>query len=247
MSARPNLPEDSPQAMARAAFRGAAADRTVLGHAVVRFHRKLDEVLEVSHRAHGVQAACRRGCSMCCHMPVQVLPPEAFALADWLRRNRTAAQLEAVLARLRDNARRTRELGAAARQRSNLPCALLGEDGACTAYEARPAQCRQFHSTDLATCEASYAAPADDSILSPAHPLVAHNAQVLVTLARHGLRDEGLDDEPRDMNFALLAALEESKAWRRWRDGKKAIAAVVRAWGLLWPAALAVTFAFEDD
>ncbi len=34
-------------------------------------------------------------------------------------------------------------------------------------------------------------------------------------------RDARLDAAPVDMNLALLEALENPKAWRRWRDGKK--------------------------
>ena len=34
--------------------------------------------------------------------------------------------------------------------------------------------------------------------------------------------DAGLDDASVDLNEALLEALENPKAWRRWRDGKKA-------------------------
>ena len=59
-----------------------------------------------------------------------------------------------MVARLESNVARTRELGEEARKRTNVACALLGEDGACTAYEARPGQCRRYHSTDLAPCKA---------------------------------------------------------------------------------------------
>ena len=148
-------------------------------------------------------------------------PHEAFALAAWLRRNFPADRLAEVIERLRDNVAKTRAMGAEARKRSNLACSLLGPDGACTAYEARPAQCRRFHSTDLAICKASYANPADDSIASPMHPAVAHNAAVIVTQAQHAVREAGLDAESADMNVALLEALDNPKAWRRWRDGKK--------------------------
>ena len=166
-------------------------------------------------------------------MQVDILPPEGFALAAWLRRNLAPAALDAVLARLRGNAQRSRELGVEARKQSNIPCALLGPDGACTAYEARPAQCRRFHSMHLGTCESSFAAPHDESIESPAHPLVAHNVQVVVTVGQQGLRSAGLDATPQDMNFALLEALESSKALRRWRDGKKAFVNAARAAALL--------------
>jgi hypothetical protein len=67
---------------------------------------------------------------------------------------------------------------------------------------------------------ASFENPADDSIESPMHPAVAHNAAVIAT-QRAAARERGLDAEPVDMNRALLEALENPKAWRRWRDGKK--------------------------
>ena len=54
------------------------------------------------------------------------------------------------------------------------------------------------------------------------HQAVAHNADVIITQARHAVRAAGLDDASVDMNVALLEALENPKAWRRWRDGKKA-------------------------
>jgi Fe-S-cluster containining protein len=215
------MPERSTwDAEAREAF-SQARDPKRLATAVVRFHARVDEVVDATLRGHSLKVACRRGCSFCCSLQVQVAPHETFTLADWLRKHFSAERLATVTARLRDNAAKTRALGDAARKRSNLACALLGDDGACTVYEARPAQCRRFNSTDLEICKASYANPADDTIASPNHPAVAHNAAVIVTQTNHAVRDAGLDATPVDMNLALLDALENPKAWRRWRDGKK--------------------------
>ena len=211
-------------AQAREAFRGAREPRA-LGVAVVRFHKRVDEVVEATLRGHAVQVACRRGCSYCCHLRVEVTPAEAFALADWLRRTSTPERLAHVIAKLRENVERERRMGVEARKRENIACALLGDDGACGAYEARPAQCRRFHSTDLDICKASFANPADDSVESPNHPAVAHNAAVIITQTNAALRDQGLDAGSYAMNLALLEALENPKAWRRWRDGKKAFVA----------------------
>ena len=197
-----------------------ARDAERLNVAVIKFHRRLDEVIDASLAGHAVKVACTRGCSFCCSLQVQVQPHETFTLAEWLRRQFSTERLAEVTARLRDNVAKTREMGDAARKRSNLACALLGDDGACTAYEARPAQCRRFHSTRLEVCKASYANPADDSLESPAHPTVTHNADVIITQAQHAVRDAGLDATPIDMNLALLEALENPKALRRWRDGK---------------------------
>jgi Fe-S-cluster containining protein len=204
-----------------------ARDPEKLTTAVVTFHRRVDEVLATSIRNHGVKVACARGCSYCCNLRVEVQPYEAFRLAAWLRRNFDAPRLDAVLSRLRANVERTRAIGMEARKRTNIACALLGDDGACTAYEARPAQCRRYHSTNVEPCR-DFHDRHDDTIESTMHEATAHNAAVIVTQARHAVRDAGLDDASEDMNVALLEALENPKAWRRWRDGKKPFPAAPR-------------------
>jgi Fe-S-cluster containining protein len=215
------MPERSTwDAEARAAFAD-ARDPKSLATAVIRFHKRVDEVVEATLRGHSIAVACSRGCSYCCSLQVQVAPHETFTLAEWLRKHFGPERLATVIARLRDNAAKTAAMGDDARKRSNLACALLGDDGACTVYEARPAQCRRFHSLRLEVCKASYANPADDAVESPNHPAVAHNAAVIVTQAAQAVRDAGLDATPVDMNLALLEALENPKALRRWRDGKK--------------------------
>jgi len=211
-------------AQARTAFAG-AGDPKRLVPAVVTFHRRLDAILEASVRGHAVTLACKPGCNYCCHLPVHVRPYEAFALAAWLRSHFAPAQLEALRARLRGNVERTRALGGEGRKHANLACALLDPQGSCSAYAARPAQCRKFHSTVLATCEASFARPADDSIPSPEHPAVAHNAAVIIAQAANAARDAGFDAAAYDLNAALLEALDNPRAERRWRDGKKAFVA----------------------
>ncbi len=216
------MPESSDWgAQARAACSGAREPKK-LAAAVVTFHRRLDAIIEASVQAHAVSIACRSGCSYCCYLRVQLQPYEAFALAAWVRRHFAPERLEALRARLRANVARSAELGAEARKRTNLGCALLDANGACSAYDARPGQCRKFHSTRLATCEASYADPADDTIGSPEHAAVGHNAAVIIAQAVNAAREAGLDADAYDLNAALLEALENPKAERRWRDGKKA-------------------------
>jgi Fe-S-cluster containining protein len=191
-----------------------------LERAVIILHRRVDEVLATTIEGHGVAIACSRGCSYCCNLRVQVQPYEAFTLATWLKRNFSPERLAQVVGRLEENVARTRALGEEARKRTNIACSLLGEDGACTAYEARPAQCRRYHSTDVAPCTAFHATH-DDEIEAAMHQAVAHNADVIITQGRHAVRAAGLDDASVDMNVALLDALENPKSWRRWRDGKK--------------------------
>jgi Fe-S-cluster containining protein len=206
-------------AQAREAF-AQAREPARLGAAVVRFYATLDDVIAATVSGHAVPVACASGCNYCCHLRLEVQPHEAFALADWLRKHWDADRLAALAQRLRANAQRTREIGAEERKRTNLACALLGEDGLCQAYEARPAQCRRYHSTRVETCRAFFDTHSAQ-IESPLHPAVAHNAAVIITQAQHAVRAAGLDAENRDLNFALLDALENPKSRKRWKDGKK--------------------------
>lgn len=205
---------------ARAAF-ARAREPERLAAAVVKFHRTVDAVMAATIGGHGIELACSRGCDHCCGLRVEVQPHEAFTLADWLRRRLDAPGLAALVSRLRENVARTKALGVEARKRTHLPCALLGPDGACSAYEARPAQCRRYHSLRLATCEAYRANPSDETIEAPTHPALAHNAAVIITQAQHAVRAAGLDADTEDLNIALLEAIENPKARKRWRDGKK--------------------------
>jgi hypothetical protein len=203
---------------ARAAFAG-ARDPKQLATAVVTFHARVDEVVAETLRGHGVKLACDRGCAYCCSMRVEVEPYEAFHLAAWLRRHFAPQRLGDVLARLRANAARARELGKQGRMQASIPCALLGEDGGCTAYEARPAQCRRYHSLDVKPCKTFHDDPTH-VVAATRHEPLLHNAAVIITQARHAARDAGLRHEPVEMSVALLEALENPKAWKRWKDGK---------------------------
>ncbi len=89
---------------ARKLLAAAARDDRGLATAVVRFHRRLDEVIAQSIAVHAVPIACVPGCSFCCHLPVHVKPYEAFALADRMRQNLGAAEVEAILGRARAEA-----------------------------------------------------------------------------------------------------------------------------------------------
>ena len=114
---------------ARAAFSG-ARDAARLESAIVKFHRTMDAVVDATVAGHTLGLACKRGCSYCCHLRLEVQPADAFAIAAWLRKHYAPAQLDAVLVRLRDNAARTEAMGVETRKRTNMACALLGEDGA---------------------------------------------------------------------------------------------------------------------
>ncbi len=71
---------------------------------------------------------CRAGCDACCHAHLSVSPVEAAAIREWLR-GRPSVGDELVARR-------------AARDSADPRCVMLGDDGACAVYAARPLVCR---------------------------------------------------------------------------------------------------------
>lgn len=106
-----------------------------------------------NHTRHGGQVFCQAGCMHCCNLPVRVSLIEAVLTASAL----SEAQLEAVrlhAARVIRNARASTnwdEYFQRHRERVGY-CPLLDQAaGTCTAYDVRPARCRDTFSAMPAT------------------------------------------------------------------------------------------------
>ncbi|MBK8915742.1 MAG: YkgJ family cysteine cluster protein [Phycisphaerales bacterium] len=97
--------------------------------------------------------ACRAGCSWCCYLAVSITPAEALMIADGLLAQRSASDLPRVQERMLATAARVAHLTIEQRARAQVPCALLGEDGACTIHAFRPLGCRGWTSFDAIACE----------------------------------------------------------------------------------------------
>lgn len=106
---------------------------------------------------------CRPGCAHCCAILNLVTLPEALVLADHLKATRSPEELAAYRLKL-DNYLREHfpkpdpSITRYSHFEKRAPCTLLGEDGLCTAYEARPGVCR-FH---FAASAPEKCAPAPD-------------------------------------------------------------------------------------
>lgn len=115
-------------------------------------HDTMDEVLD---RDRGKDAAsggirCRKGCSHCCHGPVEIWPQEAALLVKAAHE----AGIELDRARLERQGRQSIDTW---RQQpgTDTACVFLGGDGACKVYASRPNACRKLLVvSDPALCDA---------------------------------------------------------------------------------------------
>lgn len=114
-------------------------------------HQQTDEhiaqLLAKDPRAKDVQ--CRKGCSACCHLNVDVFPQEAQLLLA------VVAEQGITI----DEAKLARQAGKTLDAWRELPhedraCVFLGADQTCQVYEHRPSACRKYLVvTDPALCD----------------------------------------------------------------------------------------------
>jgi Fe-S-cluster containining protein len=131
----------------------------------------LDEYLAGLLNEAAIDPACGPRCSACCTDLPPILPVEALRMARALhgrpdgtkRLQRSVEQARAFQAMLQVHIGRAVQLDSTdtvyretqlAWRRLGHPCPVLGDDGNCSAYEARPVSCRaHVHVEDPAHCE----------------------------------------------------------------------------------------------
>ena len=132
----------------KAAYLRGIADRyatrfraTASATAAIETHRALDTVLERDREKDPASGGirCSKGCSHCCHGPVEIWPQEATLLVKAARE----AGIELDRPRLERQGRQSIETW---RQQpgTDTACAFLGGDGACRIYASRPNACRKL-------------------------------------------------------------------------------------------------------
>lgn len=186
----------------------------------VRMYGRLAALQDAVIARRALAVACCRGCSYCCHLRVEIRPHDAFVLAQHLRAKLDPDALARVVARIEANLVRLATLTPEQHIRAGIACTLL-EDGACSAYEGRPATCRKYHSVSVETCRNAFNDPSapltgdieDDELR------LAGNA-VALGYAK-GLEDAGYDTRLYELHFALHKALTHPKAESRYRSGKR--------------------------
>ena len=191
--------------------------------AAVCAHAALDnEGRRALARPGAPEPACSAGCSYCCHVHADASAPEILAVASHIRRAFSPAAQGELRRRLADQVSRVEHLSDEARWEAKIPCALLGDDGRCSIYEARPLRCRAFHSCSVAPCREAFHGH-DEAEAEPSPPLErAHDA------VEHGydeaLTAAGLSAEGYRLEVGLLVALEEPEAGARWVAGEPVFA-----------------------
>jgi hypothetical protein len=169
--------------------------------------------------AQTAMLACRQGCAFCCRQPVSVTAPEAIFLAAHIRANLPdkAAAVAAFAAQVAD--RRADAPGV-----TWLECALLGSDGNCGAYRARPIACHAQVSVNVEDCKASFLPPHTGQVMEPRGYTGIKDLCRLILLA--AMQAKGLPLAFYEMNAAVAVLLATEDAEKRWLEGEDVLAGV---------------------
>ncbi len=216
---------DSPAPECQIAFnRGRTEARTsrfeddaAVREQTIRMYRRLSDMQDAVSAKNRVDFACQRGCSYCCHLRVEIRPHDAFVLVHHIQTKFSAEQRTAALLRIEQTLKRIESLTPEQHIRAGIPCALL-QGGVCSAYDARPATCRKYHSVSADVCR--------NAFKNPSAPLTGDIEDEQVRMAGNAVAlgyAKGLDDvQLYELHHALHSALTNPKAWKRYRKGKRA-------------------------
>ncbi|HEY7494001.1 MAG TPA: hypothetical protein VIH59_23230 [Candidatus Tectomicrobia bacterium] len=167
--------------------------------------------------------ACAPGCAFCCYHPVDITPPEAFAIIEYLRTTLSSAASETAYARIATQASRINGLSYEEHAQARIPCALL-VDGQCSVYPCRPFACRAWNSTSAACCETIFT-HGNPVIMLPPLDMGTYEA---VWEVAHGVTDglqrSRLDGKSYELHSILQRVLTTPEAAQRWTQGEDVFA-----------------------
>jgi Fe-S-cluster containining protein len=165
--------------------------------------------------------ACAKGCGWCCYgLKVELTPPEAIAIAEYLRAKTDPEQLPALGEALQDEADEARSLSISDRWIARRACYFLDEaSGSCSIWEARPLGCRSHTSLDASACESAHTGDDGPPVPRPT------SIETLYGLARGAMHaaceDAGLDMRAFELTNAVAVAFHVPRAAERWHAGER--------------------------
>jgi Fe-S-cluster containining protein len=171
-----------------------------------------------NHLPHPI--ACRIGCTFCCFNQVEVTPPEALLIGNYVAQNFSSEAKDGLMARVNRalNFKAGKSKKKIARLRHKLPCPLL-QDEKCSVYAVRPLVCRAMHALVAGACETELR----QAKLGPGE-FYAHRYEFAWSISsglQNGCREAGCQTGVLDLDAALRDFFRQGKAGERWLAGKQ--------------------------
>ncbi len=107
------------------------------------FNTHVDELIKETPVPEGEKISCKKGCSYCCHLHVEISQDEAVLILKHAKENNIPINWDRLKKQSKHDLDTYGNMPAKKRK-----CNFLGSDGSCTIYEVRPINCRKMFSLD---------------------------------------------------------------------------------------------------
>lgn len=182
-------------------------DPRILVVAISEFELETDSITKNILSTTKTRVECRRGCHHCCNLRVEVLPPEAFLIANHVK-SLPIKQREPLVSKLREHAIYAKDKTFHA---YNKACAFLSESGECQIYSVRPHKCRSNISTNVKACISTRNAEEVQEIK------YLHDVITNETVNKY--KSKGCVMHPTELTQGVLAALDNEDLPEKWANG----------------------------
>ncbi|MDD2304553.1 MAG: YkgJ family cysteine cluster protein [Prolixibacteraceae bacterium] len=168
-----------------------------------------DSIIALAERQN-IKVACFKGCHWCCHQAVFANSYELHFLSEKIKKDFNPEDLRAVIAKTDTKYLITSNLSDEAILKYKAPCPLL-QEGACSAYAARPMACRIYLSTKLQTCLEFYHHPENETNFPALIDLPLRAGQMMNEGFRAALKEFGIETAEFRLEEGLRITLKNNQ------------------------------------
>lgn len=172
--------------------------------------------------AQSPKIACHNGCSLCCVIKIDVRAYEALMIADYVKKHFTEKTLQETLIKVGKNRDAISKLSKEEHLITNFECPFLHHNS-CSVYSVRPSKCRNFHSTNLATCKKAHLEPENMELKSNFVLKLWATGNGFFEGFNQALTEIGFDNSRYELNSACLEAMTNNSASKRFHKKKRAL------------------------
>ena len=168
-----------------------------------------DSIIALAERQN-IKVACFKGCHWCCHQAVFANSYELHFLSEKIKKDFNPEDLTDVIAKTDAKYRITSNLSDDDILKYKAPCPLL-QEGACSAYAARPMACRIYLSTKLQTCLEFYHHPENETNFPALIDLPLRAGQMMNEGFRAALKGSGIETAEFRLEEGLRITLKNNQ------------------------------------
>jgi Fe-S-cluster containining protein len=194
-----------------------------LSEAITQLFQVTDELLGSfleRTSAEGRPAACKKGCSWCCHQLVFAVTHEFLFLHQFIQRRTDAGAQSRFHEKARTKAAGTTGKSLQEQMQVRASCPFLHE-GSCAVYEARPMACRIYLSASVETCRKEHEHPGDEKRFADLYEFPLRAGRMLNEGFVAYLKHSGLQTREYPVEQGYLSILDHQltmAAWLMQRD-----------------------------